>query len=54
MYKQKDIIQEFSKLCGNANKISSFGWHFVYNGINYLYVPDKKYKLMKQTKRSSS
>lgn len=49
MNKQEEIKQEIIKLCGNTNKVSSFGWHFVRKDLHYFYVPDKENKFIRIT-----
>ncbi|MCD8297949.1 MAG: hypothetical protein LUC88_10290 [Prevotella sp.] len=38
---QEEIINEIRKKCGNADLLTSVGWHFVYNGRHYFYISDK-------------
>lgn len=49
MNTQEEIKQEIIKLCGNTNKVSSFGWHFMRNNLHYFYVPDKEHKFIRIT-----
>lgn len=39
--KQENIINEIIKCSGNIEEVSLIGWHFIYNGKHYCYLPSK-------------
>lgn len=49
MNMQEKVTKEIINLCGGAEKLSSYGWHFVHNSLHYFYAPDNDQKYIRIT-----
>ena len=39
--RQEEVVNEIRRMCGQAVRMQSLGWHFRYNGQAYFYVVGK-------------
>lgn len=38
MDRQKEIVNEIKRECGDVERLPQMGWHFMYNGLHYFYM----------------
>ncbi len=44
---QEEIINSIRKKCGNVERFTPMGWHFVCNGTHMIYMPEKNINIIR-------